>query len=89
MKGHGGGQEPHGVVVPVTAHKLLRDFATNRKSAGSNPDDVIYFFSIYSFYLYYGHGIDSVSNRNEYQDSSWEIKHSRSARVTTSLTSVS
>jgi hypothetical protein len=47
----------------------LRHCATNRKVAGSIPDDVIGFFSLtYYFCPHYGPGVDSASNRNEYQE---------------------
>jgi len=47
----------------------LRRCATNRKVAGSIPDGVIGFFiDIKSFRSHYGPGVDSVSNRNEYQE---------------------
>jgi hypothetical protein len=44
-------------------------YATNRKVADSIPDGVSGFF-IYlkSFRLHYDPGVDSVSNRNEYQE---------------------
>ena len=43
--------------------------ATNRKDAGSIPADVIGFFiDIKSFRSHYGPGVDSASNRNEYQE---------------------
>ena len=46
----------------------LRCYATNRKVAGSIPDGVSgFFFDIKSFRSYYGPGVDSASNRNEYQ----------------------
>ena len=43
----------------------LRFCATNRKVAGSIQADVI---DIKSFRLHYGPGVDSVCNRNEYQE---------------------
>ena len=46
----------------------LRCCATNRKVAGSIPASVIGFFiDIKSFRSHYGPGVDSASNRNEYQ----------------------
>jgi hypothetical protein len=33
-------------------------------------------------------GVDSPSNRNEYQESSWGVKGGRSARKTDSLTAI-
>ena len=47
----------------------LRCCATNRKVAGSIPAGVIgIFIDIKSFRSYYGPGVDSASNRNEYQE---------------------
>ena len=46
----------------------LRCCATNRKIAGSIPDGVIGIFDIKSFRSHYGPGVDSASNRNEYQE---------------------
>ena len=47
----------------------LRCCATNRKVAGSIPASVIGFFiDIKFFRSHYGPGVDSVSNRNEYQE---------------------
>jgi len=47
----------------------LRCSATNRKVAGSIPANVSGFFiDMKSFRLHYGPGVDSVSNRNEYQE---------------------
>ena len=43
----------------------LKCCATNRKVAGSIPAGVI---DIKSFRLHYGPGVDSASNRNEYQE---------------------
>ena len=43
--------------------------ATNRKVAGSSPAVVIGFFiDIKSFLSHYGPGVDSASNKNEYQE---------------------
>ena len=53
----------------------LRCCATNRKVAGSIPADVSGFFiDIKSFRLHYGPGVDSASNRNEYQEHFLEVK---------------
>ena len=47
----------------------LRYCATNRKVAGSIPPDVSgIFIDIKSFRSHYGPGVDSASNRNEYQE---------------------
>jgi len=47
----------------------LRCCATNRKVAGSIPAGVIGFFiDIKSLRSHYGPGVDSPSNRNEYQE---------------------
>jgi len=47
----------------------LRCCATNRKVAGSIPTGVSGFFiDIKSFRSHYGPGVDSASNRNEYQE---------------------
>ena len=47
----------------------LRCCTTNRKVAGSVPADVSGFFvDIRSFRSHYGPGVDSASNRNEYQE---------------------
>ena len=47
----------------------LRCCATNQKVAGSIPASVIEFFiDIKSFRSHYSPGVDSASNRNEYQE---------------------
>jgi len=47
----------------------LRCCATNRKVAGSIPDGVSGFFIDTNFFRsHYGPGVDSASNRNEYQE---------------------
>ena len=47
----------------------LRYCATNWKVAGSNPASVSGFFiDIKSFRSHYDPGVDSASNRNEYQE---------------------
>jgi hypothetical protein len=45
----------------------LRHYTTSRKVAGSIPDGVTGIFQSQSFLPHYGPGVDSVSNRNEYQ----------------------
>ena len=46
----------------------LKCCATNRKVAGSIPAGVIGIFHWQSFLSHYGPGVDSASNRNEYQE---------------------
>jgi hypothetical protein len=46
----------------------LRHCATNRKVAGSIPDGVIGILHWQSFRPHYGPGVDSASNRNQYQE---------------------
>jgi len=49
--------------------QCLRCCATNRKVAGSIPAGVIgIFIDIKFFRSHYGPGVDSTSNRNEYQE---------------------
>jgi hypothetical protein len=51
--------------------RWLRNYARSRKVAGSNTDEVIGFFQLTSpFQPHYGPGVNSASNRNEYQESS-------------------
>ena len=53
----------------------LRCCATNRKVAGSIPAGVSGFFiEIKSFRSRYGPGVESASNRNEYQEYFLEVK---------------
>jgi hypothetical protein len=47
------------------------------------------FFSIDLIQPHYGPGVDSASNRNEYQEDSWGVKRGRRARLTTLPPSVS
>ena len=48
---------------------VVRCCATNRKVAGSIPASVSGFFiNIKSLRSHYGSGVDSASNRNEYQE---------------------
>ena len=48
---------------------MLKCYATNQKVAGSIPASVSGFFvDIKSFRSHYGPGVDSASNRNEYQE---------------------
>ena len=53
----------------TTVAQWLKYCATNRKVAGSIPASVSGFFiDIKSFRSHYGPGVDSASNRNEYQE---------------------
>jgi len=53
----------------------LRCCATNQKVAGSIPAGVSgYFIDIKSFRSHYGPGVDSASNRNEYQENFLGVK---------------
>ena len=55
--------------VGTAVAQWLRCCATNRKVPGSIPDGVRGFFiDIKSFQSLYGPGVDSASNRNEYQE---------------------
>jgi len=57
------------VQIRVRQRCWLRHCAASRKVAGSIPDVAIGIFSMtQSFRLHYGPGVDSVSNRNEYQE---------------------
>jgi len=59
----------HTAMVGTTVAHWLRCCATNRKVAGSIPAGVSGFFiDIKSFRSHYGHGVDSASNRNDYQE---------------------
>jgi hypothetical protein len=50
----------------------LRHYAASLKVVGSSPEEVIGFFQLTSsFQPHYGPGVDSTSNRNEYQEYSW------------------
>jgi len=53
----------------TTVAQWLRCCVTNRKDAGSIPAGVSEFFIyIKSFRSHYSPGVDSASNRNEYQE---------------------
>ena len=55
-------------VCSMAAAQWLRCCATNRKVADSIPAGVSGFFiDIKNFQSHYGPGVDSASNRNEYQ----------------------
>ena len=56
-------------VMGTAVAQWLTCCATNRKVAGSIPAGVSGFFiDIKSFRSHYGPGVDSASNRNEYQE---------------------
>ena len=63
-------QENNRILPHITAvAQWLRCCATNRKVAGSIPDESLEFFiDIKSFRSHYGPGVNSASNRNEYQE---------------------
>ena len=63
----------------------LRYCVTNRKVAGSIPAGVIGIFFIYikSVRSHYGPGVDSASDRNEYQEHFFGGKGGRCVRLTT------
>jgi len=55
--------------IGTAVAQWLRCCVTNRKDAGSIPADVSGFFiDIKSFRSHYGPGVDSASNRNDYQE---------------------
>ena len=57
------------IVRGTAVAQWLRCCATNRKVAGSIPAGVTGFFiEIKSFRSHYGPGVESASNRNEYQE---------------------
>ena len=57
------------IILGTAVAQWLRFCATNRKVADSIPADVSgYFIDIKSFRSHYGPGVDSASNRNEYQE---------------------
>jgi hypothetical protein len=45
--------------------------------------------ALYCLKSHYGPGVDSASNENEYQESSWGVKGGQRVGLTTSLPSVS
>jgi hypothetical protein len=58
-----------GIVLGTAVAQWLRYCVTNRKVAGSIPGGVSGFFiDIKSFRSHYGPGVDSASNKNEYQE---------------------
>ena len=57
------------IIMGTAVAQWLRCCATNRKVAGLIPVGVSGFFiDIKSFRSHYGPGVDSASNRNEYQE---------------------
>jgi hypothetical protein len=67
----------------------LRLYATRRNAAGKNPDEVNGFFSICQILpAVYGLGVESTSNRKEYQKSPCRLKCCRRVSPTTSPSSV-
>ena len=71
-------------VMGTAVAQWLRCCATNRKVVASIPAGVIgFFFDIKSFRSHYGSGVDSASNRNEYQEYFLEVKGGRCVRLTT------
>jgi hypothetical protein len=65
----------------------LRHYATDWKVAGSIPDEVIEFFQLTKYFQpHYDPGVDSASNRNKYQESSWTTKSGWPARDVDNLT---
>ena len=57
------------VILGTAVTQWLRCCATNRTVAGSIPAGVSGFFiDIKPFRSHYGPGVDSASNRNEYQE---------------------
>ena len=60
---------PYSKLWGTAVAQWLRRCATNRKVAGSIPASVSRFFiDIKSFRSHFGPGVDSASNRNEYQE---------------------
>ena len=63
------------MLVGTSVAQWLRCCATNRKVAGSIPAGVRGFFiDIKSFRSHHGPGVDSGSNRNEYQKNFLGVK---------------
>jgi len=61
----------------------LKCCVTDRKVAGSIPDGVIgIFIDIKSFRSHYGPGVDTASNRNEFQEHFLESKGGRCVKLT-------
>ena len=61
--------EDYTSIIGTAVAQWLMCYATNRKVAGSIPAGVSGFFiDIKSFRSHYSPGVDSASNRNEYQE---------------------
>ena len=76
--------QPYRLLLGTAVAQWLRCCATNRKVAGSIPAGVSGFFiDIKSFRSHYGPGVDSASNRNEYQEYFLGVKSGRCVRLTT------
>jgi hypothetical protein len=58
-------------LIQYVTYIWLRYYATSRKMEGLSPDEVDFFQFTEFFQLHYCPGVDSASNRNEYQESSW------------------
>jgi hypothetical protein len=67
----------------------LRHYATSRKVVGWSPDKVDVFNLSNPSSHTNGPGVDSASNRNQHQESSWGVTGSWRIRLTTLLPSVS
>ena len=71
-------------IVSISVAQWLRCCATNRKVAGSIPDGVIGIFHSHNpSDRTSGPGVDSASNRNEYQENLLGGKCGRCVRLTT------
>jgi len=62
-------------VVGTAVAQWLRCYATNGRSlVRSQPVSLEFFMDIKPFPSHYGPGVDSASNRNEYQEHFWGVK---------------
>jgi len=74
----------YAIIVGTAVAQWLRCCATNRKVTVSIPAGVsAIFIDIKSFVSHYGPGVDSASNRNEYQEHFLGGKGGRCVRLTT------
>jgi hypothetical protein len=69
-----------GDVIGGWKRSLLKHYTTIRKVAGSSLDQVIGFFNLPNPSSC-GPGVCSVSNRNEYQKSYWDVQRGRRVRL--------